>query len=106
MTCRIFGPPVRTEIDAATEIGTPSDNSSDTPSDNSPAQDESNPAQDAGLAVCELCFTQATPEEIIACEMHLPHEQENRLIEKLEIAEPALAGDTIVAFCLIAPTAS
>ena len=47
MTCRVFGPPIR-----------------------SAAGDEE------GLAVCELCFTEASEAEIAAAEMHVPCEEE------------------------------
>jgi Fe-S-cluster containining protein len=70
MTCRVFGPPVRS-------------------------------GQEGGLAVCELCFTSAAPEEIAACEMPLPLDEEEQLLE--------LIGDsreTIVAFCLLPPPPS
>jgi Fe-S-cluster containining protein len=68
MTCRVFGPPVRSQ---------------------DPASGES------GLSVCELCFTQATPEEIAAAEMQVPHAEEESLLAQLP------AGETIVAFCLL-----
>jgi len=68
MTCRVFGPPVRAR---------------------------SSGASGEGLAVCELCFTQATPEEIAAAEMHVPHEEEEALLAEMESCE------TIVAFCLL-----
>ena len=45
MTCRVFGPPVRSEI--------PGGESADA----------------LGFAVCELCFVNATPVEIASCEM-------------------------------------
>ncbi len=67
MTCRIYGPPVRTE---------------------------------GGLGVCELCFTEATPEEIIKAEVPLDGEaQESALNRQAEQA--AGAGQTIVAFALL-----
>jgi Fe-S-cluster containining protein len=69
MTCRVFGPPVRAQEDEAGE---------------------------SGLAVCELCFTEASEEEIAAAEMVVPHEQEERLAQKL-----GRAGGTIVAYCLL-----
>jgi Fe-S-cluster containining protein len=68
MTCRVFGPPVRSQ---------------------DPDSGES------GLSVCELCFTQATPEEISAAEMQVPHAEEQSLLAQLPVAE------TIVAFCLL-----
>jgi Fe-S-cluster containining protein len=67
MTCRVYGPPVRTE---------------------------------GGLGVCELCFTEATPEEIIGAEVPLDGEaQESSLNRQAEQA--AGAGKTIVAFALL-----
>lgn len=83
MTCRVFGPPVRTEPDS----------DADTECEES-------------LAVCELCFTHATPEDVRACEMKVPHEEEEDLLEKLLASEPDCTGDTIVAFCLIPLTSS
>ena len=72
MTCRVFGPPVRS---------------------NSAADDEE------GFAVCELCFTEASPEEIAAAEMIVPHAEEECLLDELN--QQQSAGDTIVAFCLV-----
>jgi Fe-S-cluster containining protein len=67
MTCRVFGPPVR---------------SAD------------------GLGVCELCFQDATDQEIAACEMNPdPDDLESTLNEELEKATGS-RGQTIVAFCL------
>jgi Fe-S-cluster containining protein len=71
MTCRVFGPPVRA---ADAEDG-------------------------SGLAVCELCFTEATQEEVAACEMAVPHAEEARVEALLPEAERE--AQTIVAFCLI-----
>ena len=68
MTCRIFGPPVR-------------------------SQDPN--SHESGLSVCELCFTQATSDEIAAAEMQVPHTEELALLAQLP------AGETIVAFCLL-----
>jgi len=67
MTCRVFGPPVRSQ----------------------------NSEEEEGLSVCELCFTQATPEEIAAAEMQVPHAEEQALLAQLP------AEETIVAFCLL-----
>jgi Fe-S-cluster containining protein len=68
MTCRVFGPPVRTE---------------------------------QGLGVCELCYTDAGPEEIAACEM-VPDpanlEAELVLGLPLGLSKPET---TIVAFALL-----
>jgi Fe-S-cluster containining protein len=69
MTCRVFGPPVRAE------------------------------APDGGgsaLCHCELCFKGASADQIANCEMHVPHELEQQLVDDL-----AAKGETIVAFALI-----
>jgi Fe-S-cluster containining protein len=71
MTCRVFGPPVRSHASAESE------------------------GSEEGLAVCELNFTTATPEEILAAEMILPHQQEQQLLEQFS------PGETIVAYCLL-----
>jgi Fe-S-cluster containining protein len=72
MTCRVFGPPVRSQ---------------------NPEADPDN--SEEGLSVCELCFTHATPEEIAAAEMQIPHAEEQSLLAQLP------EDETIVAFCLI-----
>ena len=69
MTCRVFGPPVRMDAD-----------------------DEDSTA----LGHCELCFAGATTAQIAACEMPVPHELEQNLLNQL----PA-HGETIVAFALL-----
>ena len=69
MTCRVFGPPVRVEADSA-----------DT----------------SALAHCELCFEGAAASEVAACEMQVPHDLEQTILD--EIATPA---ETIVAFALL-----
>ncbi len=81
MTCRVFGPPVRQRADAMLTERT------------------------EGLAVCELCFTEASSEEIAAAEMLVPHEEERRVLDMLdEIEEVGSSnGETIVAFCLTLP---
>ncbi len=56
MTCRVFGPPVR--IDAGEENG-------------------------EALGHCELCFIGASPAEIAAREMPLPHELETKLLNEI-----------------------
>jgi Fe-S-cluster containining protein len=67
MTCRTFGPPVRSE---------------------------------EGLGVCELCFHEASDEEIAACEMIPdPDDLESTLLHELEETMGA-RGETIVAFAL------
>ncbi|MGA7294246.1 MAG: YkgJ family cysteine cluster protein [Terriglobales bacterium] len=75
MTCRTFGPPVRS-------------------SGLSAGQSED------GLAICELCFHGATDEQIAACEMIAdPDDLESTLLKKLEKTRGP-RGQTIVAFCL------
>lgn len=75
MTCRVFGPPVRQKTE-----------------------------EEEGFAVCELCFTEATTEEIAAAEMHPPFEAEAALLVALakatETVDPVTGGETIVAWCL------
>jgi Fe-S-cluster containining protein len=67
MTCRSFGPPVRSED---------------------------------GLGVCELCFQDATDEEIAACEMVPdPDDLESQLVKQAEHTT-GRRGATIVAWCL------
>jgi Fe-S-cluster containining protein len=67
MTCRTFGPPVRSE---------------------------------GGLGVCELCFHEASDEQIAACEMVPdPDDLESKLLRKVE-KTGSPRGRTIVAFCL------
>lgn len=68
MTCRVFGPPVRTSAEDGRE----------------------------GLGHCELCFTTATPAEVAAGEMTVPHETEAVLLEEL-----GDAAETVVAFALL-----
>jgi Fe-S-cluster containining protein len=82
MTCRVFGPPVR----AASES----------------AQEE---IPEEGFAICELCFTEATPEDIEAAEMHVPHAEEQRVLDALQDEQPSVSGSTIIAYCLLAPSA-
>jgi Fe-S-cluster containining protein len=95
MTCRVFGPPVRSSAQ--------------------PEMDEDQEAgedPDEGFAVCELCFTDATPDEIVAAEMIVPHAEEERVLQALldeqldeqKIEQPASSGDTIIAYCLLAPS--
>jgi Fe-S-cluster containining protein len=67
MTCRVFGPPVLIQADDVTAIGH-----------------------------CELCFIGATAGQIAACEMFVPHELEEKLLEET----PARA-ETVVAFALL-----
>lgn len=69
MTCRVFGPPVRVQA---------------------PEQDSKH------LAHCELCFEGATIQEIAACEMSVPHQLEQELLNEF-----SPAGETVVAFALL-----
>lgn len=67
LTCRVYGPPVRTE---------------------------------GGLGVCELCFTGASADEIVAAEVPVDGEAlESALNQELEQAIGG--GKTIVAFALL-----
>jgi len=68
MTCRVFGPPVRVDAGDGVE----------------------------GLAHCELCFAGATPEQVAACEMNVPHELESRLLDQLGSSQ-----ETVVAYALL-----
>jgi Fe-S-cluster containining protein len=78
MTCRVFGPPVRSVAD----------------------EEGDSQEEQEGLAVCELCFTEATAEEIAAAEMFPPHEQERELLASLANSS---ADETIIAYCLALP---
>jgi Fe-S-cluster containining protein len=89
MTCRVFGPPVRMNSTPEAEAG-------------------SEPAEDEGLAVCELCFTEASPEEIADAEMTVPYAEEQCLLDQLQQIQPVerdTIGDTIIAYCLTLPPA-
>lgn len=82
MTCRVFGPPVRSLALNPEE------------------------SEDEGLAVCELCFTHATEEEILAAELHPPRDEEQTLLEAISEAvektsQTTPGSETIVAWCLI-----
>jgi Fe-S-cluster containining protein len=72
MTCRVFGPPVRVVGKDGAE----------------------------GLGHCELCFIGATPEQVAACEMPVPHELESELLSEVD-AEVGSNVETIVAFALM-----
>jgi Fe-S-cluster containining protein len=50
------------------------------------------------LGCCELCFTSARDEEIAASEMHVPHDEEQRLVEEL-----GDSSQTVVAYALVKP---
>lgn len=52
-------------------------------------------ADGKALGCCELCFVGASENEIARCEMQVPHELENQLIE-----ETGAADETVVAFAL------
>ncbi len=69
MTCRVFGPPVR--MDAGVGNG-------------------------AALGHCELCFEGASQDEVVACEMVVPHTLEAKLLD-----ETGATGETVVAFALL-----
>ena len=55
MTCRVFGPPVRSAGEGGAE----------------------------GLGHCELCFIGATPEHVAACEMPVAHDLEAELLNEI-----------------------
>jgi Fe-S-cluster containining protein len=78
MTCRVFGPPVR-------------------------VQSELDETSEEGFAICELCFTNATEEEIAAGEMIVPHSEEQSVLEAFQHEQPSISGNTIIAYCLLAP---
>lgn len=48
------------------------------------------------IGCCELCFVGASETEIAACEMPIPHEVEERLLNEL-----GQTGETVVAFALL-----
>ena len=68
MTCRVFGPPIRMDDGSGAEA----------------------------LAHCELCFTGATAGQVAACEMPVPHEFEEKLLDEIPVK-----GETVVAFALL-----
>lgn len=68
MTCRVFGPPIRSANDEGLE----------------------------GLAHCELCFIGASPEQVEASEMNIPHDLEQALLDEL-----GSDHETVVAFALL-----
>ncbi len=69
MTCRVFGPPVRMEAESD---------------------------QTSALGHCELCFSGATEAQVAACEMPIPHELEQELLDGI-----SAKGETVVAFALL-----
>jgi Fe-S-cluster containining protein len=64
MTCRVFGPPIRT-------TGTD---------------------QAEALGHCELCFVGAASEQVAACEMPVPHELESQLLDEVGSQEETLVA--------------
>lgn len=68
MTCRVFGPPVRATVEDGAE----------------------------GLGHCELCFIGATPKQVAACEMPVPHALEAELLDEM-----SSTAETVVAFALL-----
>jgi Fe-S-cluster containining protein len=68
MTCRVFGPPVRAVDDSGAE----------------------------GIGHCELCFIGASPEQVAACEMPVPHDLESELLDQIRSS-----GESVVAFALL-----
>jgi Fe-S-cluster containining protein len=73
MTCRVFGPPVRSVVEDGAEGG-----------------------DNEGLGHCELCFIGATPEQVAACEMPIPHALEAELLDAIGSKD-----ETVVAFALL-----
>jgi Fe-S-cluster containining protein len=69
MTCRVFGPPI--QMDGGTDGA-------------------------KALGHCELCFAGATEDEIARCEMPVPHELEEKLLDEIP-----KKGETLVAFALL-----
>jgi Fe-S-cluster containining protein len=67
ITCRVFGPPVRS---------------------------------DGGLGVCELCYHEASPDEIETCEIHIAEANSLQLELITELEKSGIRGKTIVAFAL------
>jgi Fe-S-cluster containining protein len=77
ITCRVFGPPVRVESGEAEEV--------------------------KALGHCELCFTQATAEEVAECELVVPYELEGELVEEMAMNEGRTndGRETLVVFALL-----
>lgn len=71
MTCRVFGPPVQTGTGDGVRA----------------------------LGHCELCFIGASAEQVAGCEMPVPNELEESLVEELE--REGMRGETVVAFALL-----
>ena len=76
MTCRVFGPPVRMD-----------------------SPDAGGADETRALGHCELCFTEATAEEVQKCEMKVPYDLEAKVMRELEGAENL--GETLVVFALL-----
>jgi Fe-S-cluster containining protein len=87
MTCRVFGPPVRMDAGMDGERG---DGAALHPTD------EDLSAGAPALGHCELCFHGASVAEVAACEMQIPHELEQELLDQVEDS-----GETVVAFALL-----
>ena len=80
MTCRVFGPPVR--LQAPVESGV------------------DDAELDTGYGICELCFVDASPEEIKAAELRPdPDDLEGRLLAE-RLRDGAKPGSTTVAYAL------
>lgn len=57
--------------------------------------------EDGHLTVCELCFTNASTEEVARCEMDQSWRPlEDKLIGQAESSDPSNAGPTLIAFAL------
>lgn len=52
-------------------------------------------AEGEALGCCELCFIGATDQEIAACEMQVPHDLEEKLVNAI-----GRAGETVVAYAI------
>ncbi len=82
MTCRVFGPPIRMAGPDAVELA---------------EVDAAEGGESGeGLGHCELCFIGATPAQVAACEMPVPHELEAKLLNEIGSTD-----ETVVAFALL-----
>ncbi|HUX44667.1 MAG TPA: YkgJ family cysteine cluster protein [Terracidiphilus sp.] len=54
------------------------------------------PEPEGPIGCCDLCFIEATDDEIAACEMPVPHQLEQRLLQQV-----GPSGETVVAFALL-----
>ncbi len=68
--CRTFGPPMRNDVDDP----------------------------EAGIAICELCFTEATVEEIAAAEMSSDFREQQYTEEEAYLTDHPGQGNTMIAF--------